>query len=419
MKRTAALNFLYACLFSAFQEVLSHKLRSLLSITGVAIGVAAFATMMSIGRGFQAFTQRIVADAGGLDLLTISAKEPLDAKEAYGFAKSPGLRTSDLDSLRKYVKGVGEPIRYIPKFEVYLHVGRDSYRISVHGVNEAWLADYRMDAGRGFTPDEYEKGAAVCLVSSTLWEMIQDSYGRNPNRLIGQRLHITQGINPVAVGIIYKDMFVRDYGFHRNSVFVPFRYSEKYIFGNNPTHEFLTVRVDDAARMAGIKDDIARVLKGLHRGVEDFVLEEQDWLTQFSETLGNVRLAFLLITALALLVGGLNIMNMMLVSISTRLREIGLRHAVGATRFQIFLQFLVEAGVLSTLGGAAGMILSALPILALQGGITPELSELKPIFSASVAVVGLAVSVLEGVVFGLYPAIKAQRLNPLTALQYE
>ncbi|MBD3243487.1 MAG: FtsX-like permease family protein, partial [Chitinivibrionales bacterium] len=203
------------------------------------------------------------------------------------------------------------------------------------------------------------------------------------------------------------------------AVVMPLRTMQKYVTGYNPDPEHISLTVRDPEQFELQAEAISRELEQLHRGVRDFDYRGPDWADNMKETMGNISMVMGIISVVSLLVGGLGIMNVMLSSISERIREIGIRKALGARNSQICIQFLAETTTLSSVGGILGAALGLIPLLfeeaikkSTQGVIAPTVLPEHVIFVFAV-IVGV------GVLFGLYPAVKASRMDPVEALRYE
>lgn len=418
MNRNRITNFFLASIFSAFHEMRQHKIRSFLSIFGITIGIAAFAAMQSIGTGFRIVIENLIAETGGLTKVMIQQKRPLNPQEAYLFARSPGLRFLELDSMQASIPGVSGVYKQDFRCELKLLYKGEGYRCCVYGLNKLNLGPHKILFGRTISDYEFESSAGVCLLPELFWNKISKAHNLKPKDLLGKRISVDVGISPRVVGIIKKTFHNPNFALW-NGIFVPFKFYQKHIAPGPRQREMMAVKVENVYQKEAVKEEITDFLIASHRGVEDFKFVGEDWLPDFKKQMNNVNFVFMLIVSLGLLVGGLNIMNMMLVSISTRIREIGLRNALGATRFQIFLQFIIEAAFLSCVGGIFGLLLGALPAAVFADGLEKAFHGLRPVLNQTIIASGVIISMAVGMLFGLYPALKAQRLNPVTALQYE
>jgi len=411
-------NFVSASLGSAGLEIRSHKLRSFLSLIGIAIGITSYVTMSNMGEIQKKATKSMIDEIGGLSQVIITQKIAKTSQEGYEYARSPGLRFSDLDSLKANIPLIEKDTRLNMKYQIHFALFDEDYKVGVVGVNRDFLGRIKLLAGRDFTDEEYERGEGVCLVTDNLYKRIKKVHGIDPKTLLGKNLYLTEGFPLRIIGFFEKPMNM-GWSIYRNGLFVPIRFWERNVGGVNQPREQLYLQLRSADKNEEGKAQIATLLTSLHRGVRDFYFEARDWAGDMDKNMKKVSLTFAIITLISLLVGGLNIMNVMLVSISTRVWEIGMRKAVGASHAQIFAQFLIESSVLSMAGGLLGMIAGYFTASIAAGAIAQGIPWFIPSFNNMVLVRGALISVAIGIIFGLYPALKAFRLNPTAALHYE
>jgi putative ABC transport system permease protein len=202
-------------------------------------------------------------------------------------------------------------------------------------------------------------------------------------------------------------------------ILIPLKTMQKYGTGFDPDPGSIEVEVKDARNVKLLSKMIANTLTEHHRGAQDFEYRTADWLDKVTSMLTNISILMTIISCLSLTIGGLSIMNVMLSSISERIREIGVRKALGADELQIFIQFISETITLSLTGGAFGFVLGLTPLLFKEailkstgGSIEPTILPLHIIFTFMIVT-------MLGIIFGLYPAVKASKMNPVDALRYE
>lgn len=411
-------NFVAASVGNAFLEIRAHKLRSFLSLIGITLGIASFITMTNLGDMNRRALTAFIAEIGGLNQVVVTQKRPVTPRDAYDYARSPGLRFSDLDSLRATLPAFAKDTRLNTQYDIHFSIDNEDYRVGVIGVNRDFLGTIKILHGRNITDEEYEQGAAVCMLTANLYKRMKKIHGIPPEKYLGRNLHLSAGFSLRVIGFFEKPMN-GDWHIYRNGLFVPIRFYERNVSGVNVPQDQLYFQVDSTLTPAEAKFRIGRLLTALHRGVRDFHFEKEEGALNIDENMRKVTLTFAIITLLTLLVGGLNIMNVMLVSISTRIWEIGMRKAVGATNNQIFAQFLIESSALSLTGGLAGMGLGYLTATATASALAQSIPWLTPSFNSLILIQGALLSTAIGVLFGLYPAIKAFRLNPIAALHFE
>lgn len=409
---------------TAFIEMGKHKLRSVLSMLGVMLGVAALVAMLTLIGGIDVFLKEKMGRWAGSLWIWKSWDDPPQGKIAA--SRSPGLHLADGDFLGSDSSTVGRVFRTIERRDrTTMIAGEKLWWIRMHGTDAATLSDdctdIELGAGRAISDAEYFDGAKVCLISWDIYNKVADQQGFDRHDTAGVLGHDVsfRNLRFSIIGILVpKDRDAQPWTL-RWTVVVPLETMRKFITGRNPDPGNINVTVQDPTQLDAQSRAIARALSRKHRGVTDFEYRGADWAENVKTTLTNVSMVMGIISIVSLLVGGLGIMNVMLSSISERIKEIGVRKALGAQDLQIFVQFLAETTTLSCTGGVIGAIIGLLPIVFADaikkssgGAIVPTVLPLHVMF-----VFVVVVSV--GVVFGLYPAIKASRMNPIDALRYE
>jgi putative ABC transport system permease protein len=403
------------------QNLTQHKLRSLLTMLGMIFGVAAVVSMLSIGAGAQ---QQVMAfiEQLGLRNVVIEAKEATNDTEIQKVRKiSPGLTFQDYRAIRANVSGLTgttarkrfTPTKLNPKPAREMPL--------VYGVEPAYMgiANLRVVAGRFFDEQENIQGAPLCVLGQAAASNLfagQEAVGRYIKvntqwfHVIGVAGPQLTAAAPVA-GLPTQDL--------NNLIYVPL-YSA--IFRMGDSNSYLKDEIDGVYLQLASSDqspETAEVVRGLlgasHKGADDFsVIVPAELLAEQKRTQHIFDFVMVAIASISLLVGGIGIMNIMLASILERTREIGVRRAVGARQADIIRQFLIEAVMISFLGGLMG-ILVGFGMSQLIGW----LAGWSTIVTWISIVLAFAVSVSVGLIFGIYPARKAARLDPVEAIRYE
>jgi putative ABC transport system permease protein len=406
---------------TALFAVTASKLRSGLTLLGVVIGVAAVITLMAIGRGTQ---ERITSNiqALGTNLVFIQP----GATNNQGVAGALGTAaTLTLDDANALVDPVFAPAvaAVAPELRASGRIvaGRQNTQTQVVGVTPDYqqVRNFPVQYGRFISSADVSKADVVVVLGSRVSDIL---YGqRDPT---GATLRIS-GREFTVVGVL-KSKGGGAQGFLDNQVLVPITTAYYRLSNQRTTRGGVSVQsINVEVRTAGLMDEapqqIAAVLRLRHRltGDDDFTITSQqetiDALRQTTETF----VVFLgAIAGISLLVGGIGIMNIMLVSVTERTREIGIRKAMGAKRRDVLLQFLSEASLLSLGGGAIGVVLGALLTQVIDGRSLGG-QTFTTAFSSGVAILAIFVSVGIGLFFGIYPAARASRLHPIEALRYE
>jgi putative ABC transport system permease protein len=408
---------------TAFIEMGQHKLRSSLSILGVLLGVAALVAMLSLIGGIEVFLNDKMGRWAGA-MWIWEEHHPSD-EELMRWSRSPGLRLSDGDHLLADSQRVSQNLAIIERRESVSIAGKHFRRMRLYGTSkDKFLSDssqITIKEGRYLSDEEYQEGSKVCLISWRVYdELVQHlkRNGRDTTKILDLKVS-TKSMQLDIVGVI----FPADESFQpwhlRWAIVTPLTTVQKYVTGADPNPGHLNIVLSDAQKYEEYSEALVRRLTARHRGVEDFEYRGAEWAEELKKMMQNISMVMGIISVVSLLVGGLGIMNVMLSSISERIKEIGIRKALGAQNLQIFIQFLAETTTLSFTGGAIGACLGLLPIVfsdaikrSSNGAIAPT------VLPEHVAFV-FAVIVAVGVLFGLYPAVKASRMSPIDALRYE
>jgi putative ABC transport system permease protein len=408
----------------AVVEMWGHKLRSFLSVLGVLLGVASLVAMLTLVSGIDVFLRQKIGKWAGM--LSISKKWDLPQSEQIAASRSPGIRYSD----GSYLEGtapseVGSVLEYIDRTGLVFTVGEADNWVKVHGVGPATWADemenLELAQGRWLNDKDYELGTKNCVISWGLEERIAPrlrKIGKDSLDLVGTTLSF-RNVRFTIVGSFRPKDPDSPLWHLRRTVTIPIRTMQRYLSGQDPDPGAVQLYMTDPTKLEEQAQTVNRALITRHRGVQDFDYHTSDWVEQITSMFKNISLLMSIISAVALLVGGLGIMNVMLSSISERIKEIGVRKALGATNFQIFVQFIAETTTLSCMGGVLGAGLGCAPLFFKEaikkstgGAIEPSL---LPVYILLTFIIIVAV----GIVFGLYPALKASRMNPVDALRYE
>jgi putative ABC transport system permease protein len=394
----------------AFREIRRHLLRSFLTILGIVIGVAAVVTMVTLGNGATAAVQEQISGLGA-NILQIRPGQGFG--RGGGGPQPPDFDERDVEAIREQVAGVAAVAPQAQSSGIAVR-NAANWSTTINGTTRDYFTaqQWALQSGRIFTAAEQQAGKAVCVIGSTVR---QNLFRRAPP--VGERIRI-RDIACEVIGVLTR----RGQGGFGNDqddvVIMPIKTVQRRFTGNRDIRNIM-VSVDPAYDTATVQasiSDLLRERRKLSRGESDnFNIFDT---AQISETLsGTTRILTALLGAVAavsLLVGGIGIMNIMLVSVTERTREIGIRLAIGAVAREVLLQFLVEAVALACLGGVIGLLLSLLatvllaPVLQVPFIFDPQINLLAFFFSAMI-----------GVVFGYFPARRAAALNPIDALRHE
>jgi len=399
-------------IFTALAALISNKLRALLTMLGIIIGVAAVITMIAIGEGAQkAVIDRIQALGSNLLFINPGAQRG-GGVVVIQFGSSMRLMNKDADAVSSRSTAVDA---IVPEFSRNAQVKYENKNWNSRIVGTVpeyeWVRNFRAVEGRYFTNSEEKAAAKVCILGQTVVDNLFagiDPIGQTV-RIAGQSFHV--------IGILE----TKGQGGWQNpddQIIVPLSTAQRRIFGVDYLSQ-ITAKVANEQKMDEAFLDIERVLRREHRLREDqdndFQIRNQaDIISTFQETQQTFTFLLAGIAAVSLVVGGIGIMNIMIVSVTERTREIGIRKAIGARKRDIMWQFLIESVTLSITGGSLGIGLGVLSsyLITTYGNLTP-------LISMSSIVVSFSFASFVGIVFGLYPAWKAAMADVIDALRYE
>jgi putative ABC transport system permease protein len=397
-------------LLLAWRSIARNWLRSMLTVLGVVIGVAAVITMVTVGNGATLAIQNQIAGLG-TNLLQVRPGQRIGPGSGGSFA--PAFAVADAQVLAQQTPGVLAVAPEARTGSVVVGNGRN-WSSSIIGSTNDWLLtnNWTVAEGRVFSEEELRAGAAVCLLGETVR---RELFG--PASPLGDTVRIRQ-MPCEVVGVLAskgQGAFGND---QDDLVWMPINTFQRRVVGHtrvNTLQVSMMDGVDPEAVKAALRDILRERRKLADTDEDNFnILDTR----QLGETLsGTTRIMTLLLSAVAavsLLVGGIGIMNIMLVSVTERTREIGLRLAIGALEREVLLQFLIEAVVLAALGGVVGMMLA----LGASVGLS-ALMNVPFVFNPGVNALAFVFSAVIGVLFGFVPARRAARLNPIDALRHE
>ncbi|NRT56432.1 ABC transporter permease [Sphaerotilus uruguayifluvii] len=396
-------------LLLAIREIRRNLLRSFLTILGIVIGVSAVITMVTLGRGATQAVQAQIASLG-TNLLQIRPGQRLGPGGSGG---APAFREADLDAIATQIAGIAA-VAPEARSSVTVVSGARNWSTSVTGTTNAWLktGNWTLASGRTFEDTELRAGSAVCLIGETLHRELFN--GADP---LGQMLRIKQ-FSCTIVGLLASKGQAAMGMDQDDTVIVPLRTLQRRVTGNLNIGTLL-VSLDDTADSRAVQAGLRQLLRERRKlaAADDDNFNILD-TRQLAETMsGTTQLMTSLLGAVAavsLLVGGIGIMNIMLVSVTERTREIGVRLAIGALEHEVLLQFLIEAVVLSSFGGLVGIALATVASIGLSA-----LLAMPYVFQPGINLLAFVFSAAIGVVFGYVPARRAARLDPIEALRHE
>ncbi|HOI17097.1 MAG TPA: ABC transporter permease [Geobacteraceae bacterium] len=399
---------LWNTLLLALRAIRRNLMRSFLTVLGIVIGVAAVITMVTLGNGATKSVSDQISSMGSNMLIVIPGQ-----RFGPGSEGAPSFKSADVDAVRNQITAVERVAPMVNKTVTAVYQAKNWSTVAYGTSNDYFQAgNWELAGGRTFNETEERAGKAVCVIGETVRNKL---FGRqNP---VGSEIRIKQFACEV-VGLL-KSKGQSAMGSDQDDIVVmPLRTVQRRITGSQDINR-LTVSVKDSASIDAAKKQLTLLMRE-RRKISDN--EEDDFRVmdtrQIAETLTSTTkiLTMLLgaVAAVSLLVGGIGIMNIMLVSVTERTREIGIRLAIGALEREVLLQFLIEAVVLSSLGGLVGIALAtgASVILA-------RLMSIPYLFDLGINLLSFLFSAAIGVIFGFFPARRAAGLNPIDALRHE
>ncbi|MBK1684872.1 ABC transporter permease [Rhodoferax fermentans] len=396
-------------LLLALRSIRRNLMRSFLTILGIVIGVSAVITMVTVGNGATLSVQNQIAGLG-TNLLQIRPGQRMGGPGGSG---APSFREADAIAIRSQVSGLLAVAAEGRTSATIVADGRN-WGSSVIGSTNDWLVtgNWKLSEGRSFSDDEERGGASVCLVGQTIQRELFSG-----NSALGAFIRVKQ-ITCEVIGVLGskgQGAFGND---QDDVVLVPLHTLQRRITGNLRINTLLVSMVDgaDPERVKATLTELLRERRKLAEADEDNfnVLDTKQLGETFASTTKVMTMLLGAVAAVSLLVGGIGIMNIMLVSVTERTREIGLRLAIGALEGEVLLQFLIEAVVLSALGGLIGIVLATGASIGLA-----RLMDVPYVFNVGVNLLSFVFSAAIGVLFGYVPARRAARLDPIEALRHE
>lgn len=408
--------FVWLTIMTALRILGRNRLRAGLTMLGIVIGVAAVIAMVSIGEGAKRAVQAQIATMGTNVIIIFPG-----VTSASGVRGSQGsavtLTVSDALEMRKRIPLLTDT-GWSRRDVMQIVYGNKNWNGPINGISPSYLTirDWSFTSGGPFTQTDLDSAARVALIGQTIVENLFDP-GEEP---VGAVIRI-KNVPFRVIGVLAPKGQSSQGSDQDDVIFIPFSTAERKVFGTSFIGSVGAMfgSTDQVEDLPQAVEQIREVLRARHRlqteQNDDFTIRTQVDIGKVQEgTSETLTMMLFAIASVSLLVGGIGIMNILLVSVTERTREIGVRMAVGAKRHHIMMQFLIEAMTLSLVGGVLGI---ALGIAGAK--LTTVIAGWPTIISADVIVVAFFFSLVVGLFFGLYPANKAARLNPIEALRYE
>ena len=416
---------------NGLRELRANKIRSLLSMSGIILGVASLVAMVTVVQGMVGNFRQFVDAMGGIEKITVD-KQPLPKEQEHLAELSEGITMRDVERLRRtvpLVRNISPEARV--GFEKLAFDGRETSTY-VNGVTADYLpvAKRWVDPGQGrfiSDLDVLNLNDVIVLGSAVVPDLFPanvDPVGQVV-KVRGRRFTVIGVLNNIeGSGMQIRSASSRGSGgswrWRNSGVFIPVS-TALTKFNGNDRLSGLGLRIADPDQLRDAVEQTERTLLAAHKGLRDFsITTNEQTLEDFRKTEVAFKLSLGGVAGISLFVGGIGIMNVMLASINERIREIGVRKAVGARGSDLFLQFLAEAAVVSVVGGLLGLLVST-GIVGVMNYILTQALPTGAVATLDWAIMaqGLAFSVVIGLIAGVYPALRAARLDPIEALRHE
>jgi putative ABC transport system permease protein len=410
------MNFLLVTIQLAFRVLRRNPLRAGLTMLGIIIGVGAVVAMVSLGQGASASVQSQIASLGTNVLIVIPGATTVSGVRS-GLGGVSTLTVEDAREIERKVDGVSA-VTYATRAVLQVVHEHKNWNTVVLGTTPAFpdIRDWPMAQGSFFTQADEDAAAKIAVIGKTAAENLFEP----GEEIVGGQIRI-KNVSLRITGVLASKGQTMQGQDQDDIVVIPFSTAERKVLGTQflGTVGIILAATERRDQIPAVVQDIKQLLRARHRlppaEEDDFTIRTMEDIARTLAVASRTMMMMLMsIASISLMVGGIGIMNILLVSVTERTREIGVRMAVGAKRRHILLQFLIEATILSTVGGLAGIlagIAGAHFVTTIAGWPT--------IISMQAVVIAFLFSAGVGIFFGLYPANKASRLNPIEALRYE
>ncbi|HQA09892.1 ABC transporter permease [Zoogloea sp.] len=401
---------LLSALLLALREIRRNLMRSFLTVLGIVIGVAAVITMVTLGNGATRMVSDQISSLGSNLLMLRPGQRLGPGRDSAG---SPNFRKADVEAIRTQV-GSLQVVAPTVSRSVTLVAGNNNWSSSINGTTNDYLiaGNWKLAAGREFLDDEERAGKAVCIIGETVRKELFDN--RNP---LGDEIRV-KTFSCQVVGLLASKGQGAMGMDQDDLVLMPLNTVQRRLAGNQDISGMMIALqngADTPTVMAQIRALLRERRKLAENEADNFnVMDTRQIAETLSGTIRTMTGLLGAVAAVSLLVGGIGIMNIMLVSVTERTREIGIRLAIGALESEVLLQFLIEAVVLSAFGGLVGIVLAFFTCVGLAA-----LMHMPFLFSPSINLLSFFFSAAIGVVFGYMPARRAAQLDPIDALRHE
>ena len=393
----------------AFRQIRRNPMRSLLTVLGIVIGVAAVITMVTIGNGATQAVRAEIESFGSNQLML----RPGQRMGPGGAAGAPSFKLADIEAIESQVAGVVSAAPQTSRSTTVVAQGKNWSTSVIGTTNDYFTTDNRtLTQGRFFEPAEERAGSSVCVIGNTVRKEL---WGAGDP--VGEMLRVGN-FSCRVIGLLTEKGSAAMGGDQDDLVVIPFNTAARRLVGSTRVSTILISISPDSDREAlkSSLKDLMRERRSLSAGdIDNFsILDTAEIAEKVASTTQIMTMLLGAVAAVSLLVGGIGIMNIMLVSVTERTREIGVRLAIGATADEVLMQFLIEAVVLACLGGVLGVILAFG-----ASAVLTTVMDLPYVFDLTINIVSFGFAALTGIIFGYFPARNAARLDPIEAVRHE
>ena len=397
-------------LLLALREIRRNLLRSFLTVLGIVIGVGAVITMVTLGNGATKMVSDQIASLGSNLLMIMPGQRLGPGSDSAGAAK---FKSADIEAIQQQINGL-QTVAPVVGSSVTLVAGTQNWSSTVSGTTNAYFTtgNWKLAGGRQFNDDEESNGKAVCIIGNTVKKEL--FAGQSP---LGNSVRV-KSFDCEIIGVLAAKGQGGGGMDQDDTVLMPLRTAQRRLTGSLDVSSLmisLKDGVNSAQAIAQIRSLMRERRKLAENADDNFnVMDTKQIAETLSGTIGTMTALLGAVAAVSLLVGGIGIMNIMLVSVTERTREIGIRLAIGALENEVLLQFLIEAVVLSAFGGLVGVALAFLACLGISGAMNMPF-----LFNPAINFTAFGFSAAIGVIFGYVPARRATQLDPIEALRHE
>lgn len=388
----------------ALASLYSHKLRSILTMLGIIIGVGSVIAVVAIGQAGEAMLKsQFVGKENTIELFYDPSDEELQANPDVLW--EPKFTDADISAIER-IKEVQRVVTSNAE-STQVHYRENKTDGYVMGISDAYMEvnDLKVKSGRTLLSSDYLAGNRTALVSDSFQNELLDG-----KEVLGEIIYINS--QPVEIiGVLEKSKNIFD--FNSNQIYLPMK-TWQNIFSSNAINEVL-IQAETPEKLQIAGDKAVNMLNNMHDTENSYELMNMEEITVVIGQITSIMTIIIgSVAGISLFVGGIGVMNIMLVSVTERTREVGVRMSLGATRGQILIQFLIESVTLTLAGGIIGMLLGTGAAM-----LVSYLANWPPLVSVPVVIIGILFSMLIGIIFGILPANKASKLDPINALRHE